>query len=608
MAYLNKIDINGRTYYLQHLTDGKYEAKLPNMTQDAKIIIQDSQYSNNVGDAGNPVYIKDNRVVASDSNIGNAVTPIYMKRGDITPLSENVGSTTNPIYMNAGAITASNETVGSGIIPIYMQDGVITPSDSTVGSGVKPIHLNSGAITESDATVGSGIVPTYMSAGTITASTETVGSNIKPIYMNNGEITVSNANVGSDIVPTYMSNGEITASTATVGSNVKPIYLNAGTVTVSDANVGSGIIPIYMANGTITQTEETVGSGIKPIYMNSGVITASTSTIGATNQPVYMNSGEITVCSDNVGNAGVPVYMANGVITACNTIPVASGGTGATTAEQALINFGLTATAAELNALDGITATVTELNYVDGVTSSIQNQFNDHDGRIETIEAFFKEADIDASQEFIDTLKEIQSYIADDKTGATKMAESIKGNKDAIDVLNGDSSTVGSVAKAVADAKTALESEIVKKVDKVDGKGLSDQNYTADEKRKLEGIETGANKYVHPSHDAIDSGFYKISFDKLGHVSSVVAVTKEDITALGIPAQDTTYEVAIARTETEAGVDGLLSATDKEKYDVYETTIAGLQQQIAELKALVESYHPVTEPEPEPEPEPDETE
>lgn len=40
-------------------------------------------------------------------------------------------------------------------------------------------------------------------------------------------------------------------------------------------------------------------------------------------------------------------------------------------------SFGVTATAAELNALDGITATVTELNYVDGVTSNIQTQLND---------------------------------------------------------------------------------------------------------------------------------------------------------------------------------------------------------------------------------------
>lgn len=56
------------------------------------------------------------------------------------------------------------------------------------------------------------------------------------------------------------------------------------------------------------------------------------------------------------------------------TVPIAKGGTGATTAAGALTNLGLTATAAELNALDGITVTVTELNYLNGATSNIQTQ------------------------------------------------------------------------------------------------------------------------------------------------------------------------------------------------------------------------------------------
>ena len=507
MAYLNKIDINGRTYYLQHLTDGKNEAMLPTLTKDSKIIVQDANvYSGNVGDTDTPVYIKDNKVVAFNKDIGNEFTPVYVDYGNIKPLSADIGSTTKPIYMKAGAITASNETVGSGIVPIYMQDG------------------------------------------TITASNETVGTNIKLIYMYEGTITESNANVGSGIVPTYMNNGEITASTTTVGSNVKPIYLNAGAVTVSDGNVG------------------------------------------AINQPIYMNNGEITACSDSVGNVGVPVYMKNGVITACGTIPITSGGTDATTAEQALKNFGLTATAAELNTLDGIKATVTELNYVDGVTSSIQTQFNNQDKRIKTMETFFKSADIDASQEFIDTLKEIQTYIENDKTGAASMVKSIGDNAAAITKLNGDSTTEGSVAKAVSDAKTVLNAEIDKKVDKVDGKGLSSNDYTDAEKEKLEGIAAGANKYVHPSYNAYTSGLYKITVDEFGHVSSMVAVSKDDIVALGIPSKNTTYKNATTSAS------GLLSAADKITYDGYAATIESLQSQIDELKALVESYHPTTEP------------
>lgn len=60
-----------------------------------------------------------------------------------------------------------------------------------------------------------------------------------------------------------------------------------------------------------------------------------------------------------------------------------------------------------------------------------------------------------------------------------------------------------------------------------------------DEKTKLSGIATGANKYVHPAYTARTSGLYKITVDGEGHITAVVAATKADITALGIPGQDT---------------------------------------------------------------------
>ena len=56
---------------------------------------------------------------------------------------------------------------------------------------------------------------------------------------------------------------------------------------------------------------------------------------------------------------------------------------------------------------------------------------------------------------------------------------------------------------------------------------------------KLNGIADGANKYTHPSYTAKASGLYKVTVDGTGHVSAVAAVTKADITALGIPGQDT---------------------------------------------------------------------
>lgn len=53
------------------------------------------------------------------------------------------------------------------------------------------------------------------------------------------------------------------------------------------------------------------------------------------------------------------------------------------------------------------------------------------------------------------------------------------------------------------------------------------------------------SSYVHPKHTEHDLGLYKFSNDNLGHVDSAVAVTKKDITALGIPGEDTRYEITL---------------------------------------------------------------
>lgn len=84
------------------------------------------------------------------------------------------------------------------------------------------------------------------------------------------------------------------------------------------------------------------------------------------------------------------------------------------------------------------------------------------------------------------------------------------------------------------------------KVDKVEGKVLSTNDYTTAEKDKLSTVEPNANFYEHPVHTSHDSGLYKVTIDGEGHVSNVAIVEKEDIVALGIPEQDTTYEEEIS--------------------------------------------------------------
>lgn len=84
---------------------------------------------------------------------------------------------------------------------------------------------------------------------------------------------------------------------------------------------------------------------------------------------------------------------------------------------------------------------------------------------------------------------------------------------------------------------------------------------TAADKTKLDGIAAGANKYVHPSYTAAAAGLYKVTVDASGHVSATTAVAKSDITALGIPSTNTTYNAATQ------SANGLMSASDKKKLD-----------------------------------------
>ena len=51
--------------------------------------------------------------------------------------------------------------------------------------------------------------------------------------------------------------------------------------------------------------------------------------------------------------------------------------------------------------------------------------------------------------------------------------------------------------------------------------------------------------YTHPTYTSKSSGLYKVTVDGTGHVSGTAAVAKSDITALGIPAQDTTYSTFV---------------------------------------------------------------
>lgn len=91
--------------------------------------------------------------------------------------------------------------------------------------------------------------------------------------------------------------------------------------------------------------------------------------------------------------------------------------------------------------------------------------------------------------------------------------------------------------------ESTMNTELAKKVGKVTVAGSGNAVTTASISGDTLTITKGAtyNNYVHPAGSAPSkaSGFYKFSTDSTSHVASVTAVTKSDITNLGIQDSDT---------------------------------------------------------------------
>lgn len=95
--------------------------------------------------------------------------------------------------------------------------------------------------------------------------------------------------------------------------------------------------------------------------------------------------------------------------------------------------------------------------------------------------------------------------------------------------------------------QSTMNTELAKKVGKVTVAGSGNAVTTASISGDTLTLTKGAtyNNYVHPAGSAPSkaSGFYKFSTDSTSHVASVTAVTKKDITDLGIADADTTPKV-----------------------------------------------------------------
>lgn len=143
----------------------------------------------------------------------------------------------------------------------------------------------------------------------------------------------------------------------------------------------------------------------------------------------------------------------------------------------------------------------------------------------------------EGAQESLDTLTEIANWIQEHPDDASAM-------NTAITKLNGIVAGIGGEEDDYATVIAAIEGKLTAALTVITA---------GDTNGHLDVNGTDVTVYTHPAHTAKSSGLYKITVDAEGHVSEAEAVTKQDITGLGIPAQDTTYQKATA------AADGLMS-------------------------------------------------
>ena len=138
-------------------------------------------------------------------------------------------------------------------------------------------------------------------------------------------------------------------------------------------NAGSSV------NGTSDRSEYTVGT-------SAGGYNGSTTTFPATYDvgfvDVYLNgvklgtsdftasNGTSVVLGSAASTGDLVAIVAYGTFSVSTALSKASNLSDLTSAATALLNLGLTATAAEINTLDGITSSTAELNILDGVTAT----------------------------------------------------------------------------------------------------------------------------------------------------------------------------------------------------------------------------------------------
>ena len=226
------------------------------------------------------------------------------------------------------------------------------------------------------------------------------------------------------------------------------------------------------------------------------------------------------------------------------------------------------------------------------------------------VDTFF--ATVENPDEVVDTLAEIQKYIADDQTGANGMLQSIQQNTTAISTLNGDANTAGSVAKQIADAISESETEAAGNF--ATKAALADVKATADAAAKAADVENALKDKADASslsaYRTIETSYSKDDVDALlagikgeyGETADTVAAALQTHEAANVASfqavetkqghQDTAIQknandIASINT-TLSGVEDRAAATAQEKVNALANgTVAQNTTRIADLETDV---------------------
>ena len=280
-------------------------------------------------------------------------------------------------YQTIANATSQHNTLQSAI------DGKV-PTSRTVNGKALTANITLSASDVGAAAADHGTHVTYSTTAPVMDGTASVGS----------ASTVARSDHKHPTDTSRASQAEVTALTTTVSGKVdKTTTVNgkalSGNISLTASDVGA-TTKDYVDAQINNLIENSDSDTLNSITELSNAIKENDSAIEALNS-IAAGKANASHTHGNITNAGAIGTAANkAVITTTNgvlttgTVPVASGGTGSTTAAGALTNLGLTATAAELNKLDGVTTTTAQLNYINTVTSNVQSQIDANESAIST--------------------------------------------------------------------------------------------------------------------------------------------------------------------------------------------------------------------------------